>query len=341
MMARIIVLFLAWMMPTCVFSSELYIYNWSEYMPQSILDDFRKETGIKVHMATYDSNEAMYAKVKMLGGKGYDIVVPSTDYVARMIRDGLLRPLDKSQIPNLVNLDPKLLGQRFDPENTYSIPYMWGSTSIAINTKDPIAAQVSSLADLWNPALRGKILLPNDMRGVIGLALKRMGRSLNEVDPQVVSQACDTLPDLVRNVRLFDSDSPKQALLNGEVSVAVLWNGEAFIASRENRNIRYIYPAEGFSLWIDSLCILNGAKNIKEAHRFIDYILRPEVAARIAGEFTYSSPNLAARNLLDGEVRQSPVVYPPAEVMARGEFETDLGDAVKAYEACWMRIKTQ
>lgn len=328
-------------LPSSVLAAELYVYNWSEYMPDRILRDFQKETGIKVHMATYDSNEAMYAKIKMLGAKGYDIVVPSTDYVARMIREGLLQPLDKSKLGNLKNLDPRLLGQSFDPDNAYSVPYMWGSTAIAVNTKDPVAAQVRSIADLWKPELRGKLLLPNDMRGVIGLALKRLGRSLNERDPAVVGQACGLLPDLVRNVRLFDSDSPKQALLNGEVTVAVLWNGEAFIASRENPAIQYIYPPEGFSLWIDNLCIPKNARNVEAAHRFIDYLLRPEVAARIAEEFTYSSPNVPARALLDAKVQASPVVYPPDDVLARGEFETDLGSAVAAYEQCWMRIKTK
>jgi len=322
-------------------AEELYVYNWSEYMPESILQDFEKETGIQVHMSTYDSNEAMYAKVKVLDAKGYDIIVPSTDYVARMIREGLLQKIDKQKLPNLKNIDPRLLGRPFDPENDYSIPYMWGSTAIAINTSDPVAAQVRSIADLWKPELRGKLLLPNDMRGVIGLALKRMGRSLNERDTAVVEQACAMLPDLVRNVRVFDSDSPKQALLNGEVSVAVLWNGEAYIASQENPAIEYVYPQEGYSLWIDNMCIPKNARNVDAAHRFMDYILRPDVAARVAEEFTYSSPNVPGRALLDADIQKSPIVYPSDEVLSRGEFETDLGPAVTAYEQCWMRVKTQ
>jgi len=322
-------------------SKELYVYNWSEYMPDSVLEDFTKETGIKVIMSTYDSNEALYAKIKMVDAKGYDIIVPSTDYVARMRKEGLLKPLDKSKLPNLSNLDPKLLNKPFDPDNTYSVPYMWGSTAIAVNTKDPAAASVTSFADLWKPELKGKLLLPNDMRGVIGMGLKRLGYSLNETDPAKVAEACKLLMPLMASVRVFDSDSPKQALLNNEVQAAVLWNGEAYIAAGENPDIRYVYPQEGFSLWVDNLCIPANASNVENAHIFIDYLLRPEVAAFICQEMGYSSPNLAAQKTLPEDVRTNPIVYPSAEDMARGEFETDLGPAVKAYEECWMKLKTR
>ena len=322
-------------------SKELYVYNWSEYMPDSVLEDFTKETGIKVVMSTYDSNEALYAKIKMVDAKGYDLIVPSTDFVARMRKEGLLAPLDKSKLANLGNLDPKLMNRPFDPDNTYSVPYMWGSTAIAVNTKDPAAASVSTFADLWKPELKGKLLLPNDMRGVLGMGLKRLGLSLNETDPAKVGQACDLLMPLMASVRVFDSDSPKQALLNNEVQVAVLWNGEAFIAAGENPDIRYVYPKEGFSLWVDNLCIPKNAANVENAHIFIDYLLRPEVAAFICQEMGYSTPNLAAKAILPEDVRTNAIVYPSSEDMDRGEFETDLGQAVKAYEECWMRLKTE
>lgn len=342
-MKRLVFTVLCLMLATQVLaaSKELYVYNWSEYTPDSVLEDFTKETGIKVIMSTYDSNEALYAKIRMVDAKGYDLIVPSTDFVARMRKEGLLMPLDKTKLTNLGNVNPKLMNQSFDPDNTYSVPYMWGSTAIAVNTKDPVAAAVTSYADLWKPELKGKILLPNDMRGVLGMGLKRLGHSLNETDPAKVAEACEMLMPLMESVRVFDSDSPKQALLNNEVQAAVLWNGEAYIASGENPDIRYVYPSEGFSLWVDNLCIPRNAANVDNAHAFIDYLLRPEVAALICQEMGYSSPNLAARALLPEEVRNNAIVYPGAEDMARGEFETDLGPAVKAYEECWMRLKTQ
>lgn len=322
-------------------SKELYLYNWSEYLPDKVLKDFTKETGIKVIMSTYDSNEAMYAKIKMVDGKGYDLIVPSTDFVSKMRQEGLLQPLDKAKLSNLANISPKLLNQAFDPENTYSVPYMWGSTAIAINTKDKAAATVTSFADLWKPELKGKILLPNDMRGVIGLALKKLGYSLNETDPAKVAQACAILKELVPSVRVFDSDSPKQALLNKEVQVAVLWNGEAFIASGENPNIKYIYPPEGFSLWVDNLCIPKNAVNVENAHVFINYLLRPNVAAYICQEMGYSTPNEKAQASLPKNVRTNPIVYPSDADMVRGEFEVDLGPALKAYEKGWMELKIE
>jgi spermidine/putrescine transport system substrate-binding protein len=322
-------------------SKELYVYNWSEYMPDSVLEEFTAETGIKVIMSTYDSNEALYAKIKMVDAKGYDLIVPSTDYVARMRQEGLLMPLDKGRLSNLGNLDPKLMNKPFDPDNTYSVPYMWGSTAIAVNSKDPDAASVATYADLWKPELKGKLLLPNDMRGVLGMGLKRLGHSLNEADPAKVGQACDLLAPLMASVRVFDSDSPKQALLNNEVQVAVLWNGEAYIAAGENPDIRYVYPREGYSLWVDNLCIPANAVNVENALIFIDYLLRPEVAAFICQEMGYSTPNLAAKAILPEEVRTNPIIYPSPEEMDLGEFETDLGEAVKAYEECWMRLKTE
>ncbi len=326
--------------PSLAWAKELYVYNWSEYLPDSVLRDFTRETGIKVIMSTYDSNEALYAKIKMVDAKGYDLIVPSTDFVSRMRKEGLLQPVDKSKLSNFANLDPHLLNQAFDPDNTYSIPYMWGSTAIAVNSKDPVAAAVTSFADLWKPELKGKILLPNDMRGVLGMGLKRLGYSLNETDPAKVAEACELLLPLMASVRVFDSDSPKQALLNNEVQVAVLWNGEAYIASGENPDIRYVYPTEGFSLWVDNLCIPKNAANVENAHIFIDYLLRPEVAAFICQEMGYSSPNLAAQATLPEDVRGNEIVYPAEADMIRGEFETDLGPAVKAYEECWMRLKT-
>lgn len=321
-------------------SKVLYVYNWSEYMPDSVLEEFARETGVKVIMSTYDSNEALYAKIRMVDARGYDLIVPSTDFVSRMAREGLLLPLDKTRLTNLGNLDPKLLNQAFDPGNTYSLPYMWGSTAIAVNAKDPAAAAVTSFADLWKPELKGRILLPNDMRGVLAMGLKRLGYSLNETDPARVAEACELLGPLMASVRVFDSDSPKQALLNNEVTAAVLWNGEAYIASGENPDITYVYPTEGFSLWVDNLCIPKNAANVENAHLFIDYLLRPEVAAFICLEMGYSSPNLAAQALLPEDVRLSPIVYPAEGDMARGEFEVDLGTAVKTHEECWMRLKT-
>jgi spermidine/putrescine transport system substrate-binding protein len=335
----LLIVFLATMGVAQAAKEELYVYCWSEYIPDAVVKQFTAKTGIRVILSTYDSNEAMYAKVRMTDAKGYDLIVPSTDFVARMRREELLLPIDKGLLTNLGNISAKLMDRNFDPQNLYSVPYMWGSTAIAVNGADPTAKTVKSLADLWKPELKGKLLLPNDMRSVVGLGLLRLGYSINDTDPAHIAQACELLKPLMENVRVFDSDSPKQALLNKEVQVAVLWNGEAYIAAGENKNIRYIYPPEGFSMWLDSFCIPRGAKNNAAAHKFIDYILKPEVGAAISKELGYSSPNQKSMEQLPKAVRTNSTVYPDDATFAKGEFETDLAEAIKPYETCWTVLK--
>jgi spermidine/putrescine transport system substrate-binding protein len=199
-----------------------------------VLADFTKETGIRVNIATYDSNEAMYAKVKLVG-KGYDLVVPSSDYVGLMRRQGMFTPIDVKKISNFNLVAPQFTNQSFDPGNTYSVPYMWGSTALAINTSLLPRQMVQKAADLWKPELKGKLLLPNDPREVMGIGLKVLGYSINEKNPEHLRQAYEKLKTLMPSVRVFDSDSPKQALLSGEVTAGLVWNGEAYTANKENK----------------------------------------------------------------------------------------------------------
>ncbi|MDY0390171.1 extracellular solute-binding protein [Desulfobulbus oligotrophicus] len=319
----------------------LNLFIWSEYMPDEVLADFTRETGIRVNIATYDSNEAMYAKIKLVG-KGYDLIVPSSDYVGLMRRQGMLNPIDVDKISNFQFIAPQFVNQSFDPGNKYSIPYMWGSTALAINTALLPAQTVQKLADLWKPELKGRLLLPNDPREVIGIGLKTLGYSINERDPEHLQQAFEKLRLLKPSIRVFDSDSPKQAILSGEVAAGVMWNGEAFIANKENSMILYTYPAEGFSLWLDSFCIPKGAVNIDAAHRFIDYILQPKVAAFLSRSIGYSSPNAKVSEHLPEEMMNNPIVYPPAEDSARGEFLDSLDEkTMKLYEQYWIQIKSK
>lgn len=327
--------------PAPAAEETLNVFVWSEYLPDAVVKGFAKETGVKVRVSTYDSNESMYAKIKVAGARGgYDIVVPSTDFVARMAREGLLAPIEKSRLKNFGNLDPKLLGQSFDPKNDFSVPYMWGSTATAVNTKKFPAATVASFADLWNPAFAGRLLLPDDARVVMGIGLRALGYSINETDEARIMAAFDRLKALMPSVKVFNSDSAKQPLLAGEVDLGVMWNGEAYAARAVNPAVAYVYPSEGVGLWLDSLCIPAGAKNAAAAHAFIDYILRPDVARMISIEMGYATPNLAAFATLPEELKQNPIVYPPASVMEKGEFETDVGQAAATYEKLFAKLKT-
>ncbi|WP_415715199.1 extracellular solute-binding protein [Maridesulfovibrio sp.] len=321
-------------------AGDLILYNWSEYMPREVLEQFTKETGIKVKEVTYDSNEAMYTKIKMVKDHDYDIVVPSTDFVVRMSAEGLLLPIDKSKLPNFKNLDKRFVNLDFDKGNKYSVPYFWGSSGLAVNTDFVPLENVKSIKDLLRPELKGRILLLNDLRGVFAIALKVNGYSVNDQDPEHIKKAYEFLKKLLPSVKLFDSDSPKQALLSNEAMVGQLWNGEAFVASQENPAIKYVYPQEGYSLWMDHLAIPRGANNIEEAYKFINFVLRPDISARIAAEMGYSSPNAEAVKLLPEAVRNNPISYPPDEILARGEFEVGLGKATPVYEKYWLKLKT-
>lgn len=326
--------------PVAAAPKQLVVFNWSEYMPDAVLAQFEKETGIRVVYSTYDSNEAMYAKVKLMDAGGYDVAFPSTYFVNRMRREGLLARLDKSRLPNFRHLDPALLDKPYDPDNAYSVPYLWGTTGIGVNAGMTEADRIGSWRDLWRPEFKGRVMLSDDLRDVFGMALRLLGHSANSTDPAQIEAAYRELARLMPAVRVFDSGSPKQPFLNQEVAIGMIWNGEAYMAGKENPDIRYIYPEEGAMVWVDSMVILKNAANTENAHAFIDFLMRPEVAAVISEEIGYASPNAAAVKLMDASVRTDPVVYPPEEIIAKGEFQLDVGDAILEYQKYWQKLKS-
>lgn len=321
-------------------SEKLYIYNWTEYIPDEILGKFTEETGIKVIYATYESNETMYAKLKLIKGEGYDLVFPSTYFVSKMIKEDMLLPLDHSLIPNIKDLDGSLLDKQYDPGNIYSLPYMWGSTGIGVNADLVPVDRVASWKDLWNDEFSGQLLLQDDMREVFHMALKIKGYSSNTREPAEIEEAYELLKELMPKVLVFNSDSPRLPYLAGEVSVGMIWNGEAWMAQEENPAITYVYPAEGANFWVDSFAIPKGAKNITNAHTFINFMLRPEIAALCVEENGFASPVTAALPLLSDEVRQSVVIFPPAEIVEAGEFQTDVGEALVIYQKYWEKLRS-
>lgn len=318
---------------------EVTIFNWSEYIPQEVLNQFEKETGIKVNYSTYDSNEAMYAKIKVLKGSGYDVIVPSTYYVDKMSKEGLLQKLDHSKLKNFVELDPKLLNQPYDPNNTYTIPFMWGTTAIGVNAKYINPDNVSSWADLWNNAYKGKVMLQNDVREVFHVALRKLKFSGNTDNESEIKAAYEELVKLMPSVRLLNSDSPKVPFLNEEVHIGLMWGGEAFMANKENPNIVYIYPTEGAIIWADNFAIPSNAKNVDNAYQFIDFISRPEISAKISNELGYSSPILKSINYVDNETKESHIVYPTEDDLKNGEYQLDVGPAITIYEKYWEKLR--
>ena len=321
----------------------LNLYNWSEYMPQEILDGFEEETGISVNYTTFDSNEAMYAKLKLLDDSSqYDLAIPSTYYVEKMADEGLLQELDKSKLSNFKNLDTSFTNTKVDPDNKYSIPYMWGSTGLAINGDVFDPATVNSWNDLWRPEYKNQVMLMNDMREVFGMALLTLGYSGNSTNPEEIKAAYDKLTTLMPNVKTFNSDATRIPYIEGETNIGMTWNGEAVMANDEGlTSLVYKYPSEGAILWMDNFVIPKNAKNVDAAHQFIDYLLQPENAKIVSEEIGYASPNLAARELMDESVRNNPTIYPSKETLAKAEFQEDVGDAaLQVYQQYWDMLKT-
>ena len=319
---------------------QVVVYNWSEYIPQDVLDSFTKETGIKVIYSTFESNEAMFAKVKLLRGQSYDVVVPSGYFVDLMRRDKLVREIDHSRLPNLSNLDSKLLNQEYDPGNKYSIPYMWGAVGLAYNTKYVPKGSITKWSQLLDPKFKGKIILTDDLRDAFGLALRTTGHSINSTDPAAIKDAHDFLARLKASVRVFDVTAIKQALISEEVWVGPIWNGDYLVAKDENPDLDYVFPEEGAVLWVDSFVIPIGAANADNAYTFINYMLRPDVAVRCMEEYKYSSPNLEAVKLLPEDMRDNRILVPGPDELKNAEFTTGIGDALGIYEKYWEQIKT-
>ena len=319
----------------------LYLYNWSEYLPESVIEQFQTETGIKVVYTTYESNEAMYAKLRLVNAKNsYDLVIPSTYYVDKMRREGLLAKIDRSKLTHFNKLDPRLINQPFDPNNDYSVPYLWGSTGIAVNTDKIKPGTITQWRDLWNPEFKDRLLLTNDMREVFYMGLRLLGYSGNDTDPKHIEEAYNELKKLVPNVRAYNSEAPRMPYLEGETDAGMIWNGEAYAAKQENPAIEYVYPQEGVILWMDSLVIPKTAQHAYNALKFIDFVLRPEIAKTISEEIGYASPNLAAVALLYDSVRNNRTVYPNANDLKNAEFQTDVGEAITVYEKYWEALKT-
>jgi spermidine/putrescine transport system substrate-binding protein len=321
-------------------AEKLFVYNWTEYIPDEVLQLFTKETGIKIIYATYESNESMYAKLKLIEGDGYDLVFPSTYFISKMIKEDMLQPLDHARIPNLKDLDTTLLNREYDPGNRYSLPYMWGSTGIGVNIDLIPAGSVTSWKDLWKEEFGGQLLLQDDMREVFHMALRIKGYSSNSRNPEEIREAFELLEELMPRVLLFNSDSPRLPYLAGEVSIGMIWNGEAWMAREENQAISYVYPSEGANFWVDSFAIPKGAKNIDNAHIFINFMLRPDIAALCVEENGFATPVKTALPLLSEEVRSSEIIFPPARIIDSGEFQTDVGKALVVYQQYWEKLRT-
>ncbi|MGF1704497.1 extracellular solute-binding protein [Enterovibrio baiacu] len=316
-------------------NDQLIFANWGPYLSTELLEQFTRETGIKVIYSTYESNETLYAKMKT-HPEGYDLVVPSTYFVAKMRDEGMLQKLDLSKLNNFNELDKNYLDKPFDPNNDYSIPHVIAMTGLAVNTDMYNPDDFTSWADLWSPELEGQIMLMDDTREVFHIALRKLGYSGNSTDPKQIDEAYEELKKLMPNVLVFNSDNPANPYMSGEVGLGMLWNGSAAAAQREGLPIELVWPKEGGIFWVDSLSIPKNAKNVEAAHKMIDFLLRPEVAAKISADTGY----LTAVEKSNSAYKDNPTLFPPQEDLDRGEWQDAVGDLTEKYENYFLRLKT-
>ncbi|WP_186669427.1 PotD/PotF family extracellular solute-binding protein [Sporosarcina sp. BP05] len=304
--------------------NSITIYNWGEYIDTDLLKQFEKETGIKVTYETFDSNEGMMGKVEQ-GGTSYDITMPSEYMIEMMKEKDLLLPLDYSKIPNIKNIDPYFLDLPFDPGNEYSLPYFWGTVGIAYNSSLLEGQTFEEWDDLWNPTLTQQVILVDSARETIGMGLNSLGYSLNSTNMDELREATDKLKTLSPNIKAVIGDEVTQLMINGEAAISLTWSGQAADMMYENEDINYIVPEEGSNLWFDNMVIPRTSKNIEGAHAFINFMLDAEVAAQNADYVGYSTPNLAALDLMDPEVTEDERFYPDEETRSHLEVYRNLG----------------
>lgn len=306
----------------------LNVYVWSNYLPQSVLDDFKAKTGVTVNVTNFRSNEELLEKLQS-GSADYDVVVPSDYMVHRLIAKGLVRRMDTAKLGGLANFDPAFLNQSFDPGNQYSIPYAWGTTGIGYD-KTKTDGPVQSWDALFDPKYAKKLTMLDDARECFAVVLLRSGRGVNETDPKVLEEAAHVLAAQKPLVLKYDSSTFQDLLSSGHVALAHGYNGQIAkaIAAKPDA-VAFVIPREGGTLWTDNLCVPTAARHTASVDAFLRYIVQPEVAAKIAEAVGYGTPNAAARKLLKPEVQNNPILYPPEDVLRRCQFMEDVGDAAK------------
>ncbi|HDL2135712.1 TPA: extracellular solute-binding protein, partial [Mannheimia haemolytica] len=321
-------------------NQTVHLYTWTEYVPEGLLDEFTKETGIKVEVSSLESNETMYAKLKLQGKDGgYDVIAPSNYFVSKMAKEGMLAELDHAQLPVIKELNQDWLNKPYDQGNKYSLPQLLGAPGIAFNTADYKGETFTSWGDLWKPEFAGKVQLLDDAREVFNIALLKLGKNPNTTNPDEIKEAFEELKKLRPNVLSFTSDNPANSFIAGEVSVGQLWNGSVRIAKKENAPVDMVFPKEGPVLWVDTLAIPANAKNKENAHKLINYLLSAKVAEKLTLAIGYPTSNVEALKVLPKEITEDTAIYPSAEVLQKSQWQDDVGDAIELYEKYYQELK--
>jgi spermidine/putrescine transport system substrate-binding protein len=319
--------------------AKLNFYNWDTYIGETTLDDFKAAAGIEVKMDLYADNAELFAKLKE-GNPGYDVVVPTNDYVERMIAAKMLMPLDHSMIPNKKNIQKAFQSPSFDPGRKFSMPYMWGTMGIGYRK-----SKVDGVPDSWkwlfdSDRYKGRVAILSEAVNVLGVAFKYMGHPLNTTDPKLIKAAEDMLIKQKPNIKVFAPDNGQDLLLSGEVDLTMEWNGDILQVMGEDKDLSYVVPKEGSVVWQDTLVIPNGAPHPENAHKFINFVLGAEAGAGIAKAIQYATPNAAAKALMPESYTKNPAIFPSDETLNACEAAVYLGPEVsKLYDEAWTRIQ--
>ena len=321
---------------------KVVVYNWGEYLDPEVIDMFEEETGIKVVYEEFETNEIMYPKVAA-GAISYDVVCPSDYMIQKMIENDLLQEINFDHIPNLKNIDEEYLSwsEEFDPGNKYSVPYCWGTVGILYN-KAMVEEPVDSWDILWDEKYEDSILMQDSVRDALMVALKKLGYSMNTDSEEEISQATQLLIDQKPLVQAYVIDQVRDKMIGNEAALGVIYSGEAIYTQRENPDLEYVIPKEGSNLWIDSWVIPKNAQNVANAEAFINFLCRPDIALMNFDYITYSTPNKAARELIEDEdIRNSTIAFPTSDMLEGCETYQYLGDETdNIYNTYWNKVKS-
>jgi spermidine/putrescine transport system substrate-binding protein len=321
---------------------EVTVYNWYDFLPDDILKSFTEETGIKVNYFVYNKEEVMYEEVKALNGRGYDLLVVSAGMVQKMRDNALLQVIDHKNLKGFNHLNPKLLNNFFDPNNEFSIPYLWESIGLVVNIDKLNGRDITSWADLWQKDWKGKLVLYDDMRSLFAVALKVSGYSINSKNADEIKQAYGLLRKIIPNVKKLSSyDELSEDLIKTDASISMIRGSSALRLKQKHSNVRYFNPKEGNIFFVDSFVLPSNAANIDNSYALINYLLRPEVAAGCVIGVNEATPNLAAKEFLSKDIAQDITFFPSPEMFTKAEFIEDVGIMERVYQLYWKKFKQE
>ena len=318
---------------------EVNVYNWGEYIDETLLDEFTQQTGIKVNYTTYSDNESLYSMLSS-GTADYDVIIPSDYMISRLISEGMLEKLDFDNIPNYSYIDDAYKGLEYDPDNEYSVAYTWGTVGIIYNTT-MLDYVPDSWSVLWDENLSGQILMFDNSRDALGIALKYLGYSQNTTDEAQIKEAVDLLIEQRPLVQSYVMDQIFDKLEGGEAAVGPYYAGDAITMIAENPDLAFVTPKEGTNLFVDAMCVPKGAANKANAEAFINFMCDPENMAKNIEFIGYSSPSSAARELLSDDLKDSEIAYPDTSLLANDDTFINLPQAtLDLYDSEWVRLIT-